>query len=179
MRVTNDGVAGDGLHLAAAGGVQLGLALGGVVLEVLDADERRGELVGPVVGGGLLLGRLVVGPDDERGSGLVDQDAVGLVDDRVMVGALDGHLRLRCALPRPRNACSKVLRWRAAELQPLQLVAEEVEAELLAGAVSDVAGIGGAPAPSDCPVWMQPTVMPEQLVDRRSSSRRRGGRGSR
>ena len=128
-------MAGDGLDLAAAGGVQLGLALGGVVLEVLASDERRGELVGAVVGGGLFLGRLVVGTDDQRRSGLVDQDAVGLVDDGEVVGALDGHLALRLASPRPRKACSNVLRWASPQLEPLQLVAEEVEADLLAGAV--------------------------------------------
>ena len=91
MSVTNAGLAGDGLNLAAAGGGQLGLALQRVVLVVLDADQRRRELVGPVVGGGLFLGRLVVGPDDQRRSRLVDQDAVGLVDDREIVGALDGQ----------------------------------------------------------------------------------------
>ena len=92
-------MAGDRLDLAAAGGVELGLALGRVVLEVLDPDERRGELVGAVVGGGLFLGRLVVGPDDQRRPGLVDQDAVGLVDDRVVVGALDGLLGLGVVAP--------------------------------------------------------------------------------
>ena len=81
-----------------------------VVLEVLDADERGGELVGAVVGGGLLLGRLVVGADDQRRSGLVDQDAVGLVDDGEVVCALDGHLGFGVAAG-PRKACSKLLRW--------------------------------------------------------------------
>ena len=84
----------DRLHFATAGGVQFGFPLGGVVLEVLGADEGRGELVGPVVGGGFFLSRLVVRTDDQRRSGLVDEDAVGLVDDGEVVRALDGEFVL-------------------------------------------------------------------------------------
>ena len=131
----------DGLDLAAAGGGQLGLPLQRVVLVVLDSDQGRGELIGPVVGGGLFLGRLVVGPDDQRRSGLVDQDAVGLVNDRVSSGCAGRASRDSVCPPRPRNTCSNDLRWRVPELEPLQLVAEEIEAELLAGSVGDVAGI--------------------------------------
>ncbi|MFO0954231.1 MAG: hypothetical protein U0835_24350 [Isosphaeraceae bacterium] len=74
-------------------GVQLGLALGRVVLEVL-RPHGRGELVGPVVGSGLFLRRLVIRTDDERRTGLVDEDAVGLVDDREVVRTLDGEFPL-------------------------------------------------------------------------------------
>jgi hypothetical protein len=60
--------------------------------------------------------------DDQRRARLVDQDAVDLVDDRVVEVALD-HL-----------------------VEPeLHVVAQIVEAELVVGAVGDVAGIGLAP----------------------------------
>ena len=138
----------------------------GSYLKSLVADEGGGELVGAVVGGGLFLGRLVVGPDDERGPRLVDQDAVGLVDDRVVVGPLDGRSPSWCS-PRPRKACSKRLAVGVAELEPLQLVAEEVEAELLAGAVGDVAGVGGAAGGVGLAGLDAADGQAEQLVDRR------------
>ena len=151
-------MAGGDLDLAAARGVQLGLPLGRVVLEVLAPDQGGGQVVGPEVGGGLFLGRLVVGPDDERGPGLVDQDRVGLVDDREEVAALDGRV---ADLARPaEEGLLERLALVVADLEPLQLVAEEVEAEFLARAVGDVAGVGGATVGSGWPVWMQPTVMP-------------------
>ncbi len=91
MSVTNAGCSAAGLHLAAAWGGQLGLPLQRVVLVVLDSHQGLGELVGPVIRGGLFLSRLVVGPDDQRCTGLVDQDAVRLVDDGIKVRALDGQ----------------------------------------------------------------------------------------
>ena len=72
----------------------------------------RGELV-------VELGR-VGDParDDERGAGLVDEDRVDLVDDAVVVAALD--------LFGPAHG---------------HVVAEVVEAELVVRAVGDVAGV--------------------------------------
>ena len=101
MSVTNAELAGDRLDLAPAGGVQLGLPLQRVVLVVLDPDQGRGELVGAVIRRGLFLGGLVVGPDDQRRSCLVDQDAVRFVHDRVVVGALHRLLAIDVS-PRPR-----------------------------------------------------------------------------
>jgi hypothetical protein len=71
-----------------------------------------------VVGVGGLLG---LAGDDERRSGLVDQDRVDLVDDRVPVAALHRLGKLHG-----------------------HVVAQVVEAELGVRAVGDVAGIGGA-----------------------------------
>ena len=69
------------------------------------------------------IGGLVGGPrDDERRPGFVDQDAVDLVDHREAVPALDV----------------------AGQLE-LHVVAEVVEAELVVGAVRDVAGVGALP----------------------------------
>ncbi len=59
--------------------------------------------------------------DDERRARLVDEDRVDLVDDRVMMSALDP------VVPVARH-----------------VVAQVVEAELVVGAVGDVAGVGGA-----------------------------------
>ena len=145
MRLTNAGLAGDCLNFSPAGGGQLGLALQRVVLVVLDSNQRRGELVGPVIGRGLFLGRLIVGADDQRRSGLVDQDAVGLVDDREIVGALHRQLPIRGGAPAEVNLLEGLAMRVAAELKPLQLVAQEVETQLLGRSVGDVAGIGGAP----------------------------------
>ncbi len=130
------------MHLAPAGSRQLGLALQRVVLVVLDAHEGRRELVGPVVGGRLLLGRLIVGADDQRRSRLVDQDAVGLVDNREVVGPLHGQLRFEMAAAAQIGLLERLAMRIAAKLKPLQLVAQKVEAEFLAGPVSDVARIG-------------------------------------
>ncbi len=81
-------------------------------LELGDDDVDAGVLVGGLVGGA---------GDDERGAGLVDEDGVDLVDDAVVVAALD-HV---------------------GELE-LHVVAEVVEAELVVGAVGDVGGVGFA-----------------------------------
>ena len=158
---------GDGLHLAAAGGGQLGLALDRVVLEVLDPDQGRGQLIGTQIGGGLFLGGLIVRPDDQRGPRLVDQDAVGLVDDRVMVGALDRRLGLGVITTAQERLLERLARGVATELQPLQLVAEEVEAELLAGAVGDVAGIRRPAIAVGLPRLDAADGHPKQAVNRR------------
>ena len=65
--------------------------------------------------------RLVVGRarDDQRGSGLVDQDRVDLIDDRENVAALDHLIQL-----------------------VLHIVAKIVEPEFVVGAVGDVGRIG-------------------------------------
>ena len=71
-----------------------------------------GELLVPL---GRHVGRAA---DDQRGAGLVDQDRVDLVDDRVVVAALDQLL-----------------------VAPRHVVAQVVEAELVVGAVGDVGGV--------------------------------------
>ena len=83
-----------------------------VVLVALEAADHAGELVVEL--------RRVADParDDERGAGLVHEDRVDLVDDRVRVAAL--HL----VGQRHRH-----------------VVAEVVEAELVVRAVGDVAGV--------------------------------------
>ena len=95
-----------------------GLGLRVEVFDHLALFELRDDLVGD----GVLVGGLVGGAgDDERGAGLVDEDGVDLVDDAVVVAALDlvGELELH-------------------------VVAEVVEAELVVGAVGDVGGVGFA-----------------------------------
>ena len=81
--------------------------------------QLRDDAVDLVVEVGRFLGRA---RDDERRPRLVDQDAVDLVDDREVVPALD------------------VVR----ELE-LHVVAQVVEAELVVGAVGDVAAVGDLP----------------------------------
>ena len=115
-------------------------------LQVAGGLEQTLELLGAVLGegdGALLLVELVVGlvelrdegvdrlvelgavverpGDDQRRTRLVDQDRVHLVDDRVVVAALDHLVAL-----------------------VLHVVAQIVEAELVVGRVGDVAGVGGA-----------------------------------
>ncbi len=83
-----------------------------VVLVLLEAPDEFGEV-------GVPLGRLVGGTaDDQRRTGLVDEDRVHLVDDREVVAALD-HL-----VDGPRH-----------------VVAQVVEAELVVRAVGDVRGV--------------------------------------
>ena len=66
----------------------------------------------------VLLGRPA---DDQRGARLVDEDRVDLVDDREVVPTLDEVFE-----------------------RPGHVVAQVVEAELVVGAVGDVAAVGGA-----------------------------------
>ena len=86
-----------------------------VVLVALHPRRDAGELEVPAL---VLLGRAA---DDQRRAGLVDEDRVDLVDDGEVVAALDE------VVERPRH-----------------VVAQVVEAELVVGAVGDVAGVGRA-----------------------------------
>ncbi len=95
-----------------AGGALLAVAL----VDLLALDEAGDDAVDAVVLVGRLLGRA---GDDERRAGLVDEDRVDLVDDGVVVPALHHRLQVE-----------------------LHVVAQVVEAELVVGAVGDVAGIG-------------------------------------
>ena len=79
----------------------------------LEAAHQPGELAVPPVG--LSLGGA---GDDQRGAGLVDEDRVHLVDDRVVVLTLHELVE-----------------------GPGHVVAEEVEAELVVRAVGDVRGV--------------------------------------
>ncbi len=80
--------------------------------EVGDDEVDAGVLVGGLVGGA---------GDDERCARLVDEDGVDLVDDAVVLAALDHVLEVE-----------------------LHVVAQVVEAELVVGAVGDVGAVGGA-----------------------------------
>src|SRR5437868_13543546 len=124
---------GFGLHLSSSGGIQLRLTLGGIVLEILAADEGGGEFVRSVVGGGLFLRRLVVGSDDQRRPRLVDQDAVGLVHHGEIVASLDGLRALGGRAAAEERLLERLPVPLTAALVLLALVAEEVEAEFLAG----------------------------------------------
>ena len=104
------------------------LDLGDPGLEHRDGALLLVDLVVDVLGQGPgQLGELAVPPDlvlggaadDQRGARLVDEDRVDLVDDRVVVGAL------HALLERARH-----------------VVAQVVEAELVVGAVGDVAVVG-------------------------------------
>ncbi len=129
-----------------------GQTLGGQVWH----DRSRWEAVVPpgLQGGGDAQGRgngrgaspVVAGRrNDQRGSGLVDQHAVDLIDDRDIEGGLKdgsatclaqhlGHLRREIAIPRV-----------AAAHQP---VAQIVESDLLSGHERDRRAIGDLPL--DC-----------------------------
>jgi hypothetical protein len=93
-----------------------------LVFFLLDQEVALGlELPRHGVGLDVLVGRLEGGAgDDERGAGLVNQDRVALVDDRV------GQFSLHLLAPRD-----------------FHVVAQVIEAELVVGAVGDVAGVLG------------------------------------
>ena len=80
--------------------------------------------------------------DDERRPRLVDEDRIHLVDDRVVMPALDAVI----AMPR-------------------HVVAEVIESELVVGSVRDVAGVGGAPLREIHPVLDASDGEPEEGVD--------------
>ena len=100
--------------------------------------------------------RLGLAGDDERRARLVDEDVVDLVDDRELVAALDLLLERR-----------------------RHVVAQVVEAELGVRPVGDVGGVGDLLVLVGLHVLQDADLHAEPVVDRRSSSRRRGGRGSR
>ena len=83
---------------------------------VVVLGQLRNERIDGVVELGAIVERA---GDDQRRARLVDQDRVDLVDDRVVVAALDHRGEL-----------------------VLHVVAQVVEAELVVGAVGDVAGVG-------------------------------------
>ena len=106
-----------------------------VVFVVLILDEILGCLGRPAVAGRIRLSRLAGSGDDQRGSRLVDEDAVGLVDDGQKGLAVD---RL---LVRSGGRASRHLGAALASPAQQEPVAEEVEPELLGRAVGDVAGV--------------------------------------
>ncbi len=107
------------LHLVGAGlgdGDLLELLVDDVVLFGVEARDEAREL-------DVLVGRLLrVAADDERRARLVDEDVVDLVDDGEEVGALGARLEVHD-----------------------EVVAQEVEAELVVGAVRDVGRVRLAP----------------------------------
>ena len=113
-----------------------GLLVHGVVLL---GPQPRDDPVGP----GVELGALLGGPGDDEGRpGLVDEDGVHLVHDGVVEVPLD-------EVPGPE----------------LHVVAEVVEAELVVGAVGDVAVVGLAPLLVGEAVDDDPGGHPEETVD--------------
>ena len=83
-----------------------------VAFAILAALQTGGDLGELDVPAGALLGRAA---DDQRSPGLIDEDRVHLVDDRVMMAALHAFVQ-----------------------RPGHVVAQVVEAELVVGAVGDV-----------------------------------------
>ncbi len=93
--------------------------------EVRVFRELAGKLIGLAVFGDIVVRGA---GDDERGAGLVNQNVVYLVDDGVMQRAL--HLL---------HEFGKVM---VAAGRRAHVVAQIVEAELVVGAVSDIASVG-------------------------------------
>src|SRR5687768_12909593 len=92
---------------------------GGLALDHLAANKLGNDAINLVI----LIRRFLAGArDDQRGAGLVDQDRVYLIDDGIVVAALDAIGQVE-----------------------LHVVAQVVEAELVIRAVSDVGGVTLAP----------------------------------
>ena len=104
---------------------------------VVGLVERRDVAVDGVVEFGAVVERA---GDDQRRARLVDQDAVDFVDDGEDVAALDHVLHA-----------------------VLHVVAQVVEAELVVGAVGDVAVVGFLRCSSSSPCTMTPTESPRNL----------------
>ncbi len=140
------------LHLLHAG---FGQRHGALLLVDLVVGLHQPRHIG--VDGVVELGAVVERTgDDQRRARLVDQDRVDLVDDGEDVPALD-HV-----------------------LQPvLHVVAQIVEAELVVGAVGDVAVVGGLALLVVEPVHDDADLEAEEIVDFGPSTRSRAWRGSR
>ena len=89
-----------------------------------------------------LLGLLNCARNDQRGTGLIDEDGVDLVDDGVVVPALNESL-----------------------LGGDHVVAQVVEAELVVGSVGDVGGIGHSTLLRGHRVLDEPRFEPEIAID--------------
>ncbi len=87
-----------------------------LVLLVVGGGEPRNDRVDTAIELGRILGRT---GDDQRRARLVDQDRIDLVDDRVVEGPLDHGVHV-----------------------VLHVVAQVIEAQLVVGAVGDIAAIG-------------------------------------
>jgi hypothetical protein len=99
--------------------------------------ERAGEIEGEGDGGGVVLGLGLAG-DDERGAGLVDQHAVGFIDQREVEAT-------QAQLAHPgfgRGERVEAQAQVAGFLAEHHAIAQVVEGEFLVGAVGDVAVIG-------------------------------------
>ena len=130
---------GHGVRLLVDQEVAGGALVAVLVLDLLAAFELRDDLVDPVV----LVGRLLGRPgDDQRRARLVDEDRVDLVDDGEEVAALH----------------------HGGEVE-LHVVAQVVEAELVVGAVGDVALVGRAPVVVGDVVLDDADREAEELVD--------------
>ena len=141
----------------------LGLRVHAVGL--LARGQARGELGEAAVEVGGLLGGA---GDDQRRPGLVDEDVVDLVDDRVVVGGE------RLAVLGEAPAVLDLLLERDGHV-----VAQVVEAELGVRAVGDVGRVGVALLLVGLHVLQHPDGQAERRCRSGSSTRRRGGRGSR
>ncbi len=102
----------------------------------------------------------------KRRTSLVDQDAVGLVDDREVVGALNRHLRFAGAALTEIDLLESLAMSVPAELEPLELVAEEIEAQLLGSPVRDITCVGGSPDRVGLPGLNAAHRQPERAVNR-------------
>ena len=121
------------------------------VVDVL--DQLGDDFVDLVV---LVGGFLGGAGNDQRGARFVDEDGVDFIDDREVMAALD--------------AIREVV---------LHVVAQVVEAELVVGAVGDVCAVGGAALLVVEIVHDYADGEAQAAIERRSSIRRRGGRGNR
>ena len=121
--------------------------------EVFALLQPRNDLRELLVELGRLLRRAA---DDQRRARFVDENRVDFVDEREVELALHQVFDL-----------------------PGHVVAQVVEADFVVRDVGDVAVIGGAALRGSSPCWMMPTLKPEELIDRRPSTRRRGERDNR
>ena len=130
-------------------------------VEVAAAEQDLGQAVGPAIDR-LLLGRSRPGAaaDDQRRAGLVDENVVGLVDQRKVMPPLDEHIsRLdRHVMGRPGGQQPRLSLDGAADFQ---LVAQEVEAEARRRPVGDVVGISRCRSASSIAVSRMPTDKPK------------------
>src|SRR5262245_52488818 len=108
---------------------------------MLVVDELRRDLGRPTIGGHDLFNGLVADrADDERRTGFVDENTVGFVHQAKVSASLYGLLAARIEAGGRNLAKQTGLRYTHPPQE--QAVAEEIEPELLGGAVRDVAAVG-------------------------------------
>ena len=125
--------------------VQFELLLLGIEGEMLLVLHLAGQSIGPVIDDAFVgCGRAGFTRNDQRGTGLVDEDIVSLVDQSEVMAALNAWVVHAFGIAAPCPSGPKRLAAALLAISgTLQSVAQKIETELACGTVGDVHTVSG------------------------------------